>query len=616
MTQSSIQPSADAGDDSGFTIRSDVRNIAIVAHVDHGKTTLVDAMLRQSGIFRANEVVVDRVMDSNDLERERGITILAKNTAVNYRDVKINIVDTPGHADFGGEVERTLAMVDGILLVVDASEGPLPQTRFVLSKALERRLPAVLCINKIDRPDARIAEVLDEVYDLFIDLGADESQLDFPVIYTNARAGIARAAPDGTGTSLKVLFDAIVDTLPGPRFDPAATTQFQVNNIDYNDYVGRLAIGRIVSGELRATGQYTLCRADGRREPAKITLLYAWHGLERRDITEARAGDIVAVAGIAELGIGDTIADLENPVPLPPIRVDEPTIAMIFGVNTAPWSGREGSLVTSRKIRERIFAEARKNVSLRIEETGAPDSLRVAGRGELQLAILIENMRREGYELQVSKPTIITKEENGQTLEPMELLLVDVPEDFIGIVSQLLAVRKGVMTAIKHNESGRVRLEFTVPSRGLIGFRSQFLTATRGTGTINMLFNGYGPWLGPIRDRTNGALVADREGTATPYAIFHLQERGTIFVKPGTAIYEGMIVGEYSREKDLDVNLTKEKKLTNMRASGHDEAVVITPPREMGLEPALDWIGDDELVEVTPESIRMRKKILPKNQRG
>ncbi len=616
MTQSSIQPRADAGDDSGFTTREDVRNIAIVAHVDHGKTTLVDAMLHQSGIFRDNEVVVDRVMDSNALERERGITILAKNTAVYYRNVKINIVDTPGHADFGGEVERTLAMVDGILLVVDASEGPLPQTRFVLSKALERRLQVVLCINKIDRADARIAEVLDEVYDLFIDLGADEHQLDFTVVYTNARAGNAMSSPDANGKTLKVLFDAIVDTLPGPRYDAGATTQFQVNNIDYNDYVGRLAIGRIVSGELRAAGQYTLCRADGKQEPVKVTLLYSWLGLERSEIAEARAGDIVAVAGIADLGIGDTIADAEAPVPLPPIRVDEPTIAMIFGVNTGPWSGREGSLVTSRKIRERLFAEARKNVSLRIDETGAPDALRVAGRGELQLAILIETMRREGYELQVSKPTIITKEEDGRTLEPMELLLVDVPEDFIGIVSQLLAVRKGVMTAIKHNESGRVRLEFTVPSRGLIGFRSQFLTATRGTGVINMLFNGYGPWLGPIRDRTNGALVSDREGTATPYAIFHLQERGTIFVKPGTAVYEGMIVGEYSREKDLDVNLVKEKKLTNMRASGHDEAVVITPPREMGLEPALDWIGDDELVEVTPESIRMRKKILAKNQRG
>ena len=443
MTQGSIQSLPDTADARGLPTRSDVRNIAIVAHVDHGKTTLVDAMLRQSGIFRANEVVVDRVMDSNALERERGITILAKNTAVTYRDIKINIVDTPGHADFGGEVERTLAMVDGILLVVDASEGPLPQTRFVLSKALERRLPAVLCINKIDRSDARIAEVLDEVYDLFIDLGADESQLDFAVVYTNARAGVALASPDGSATSLKLLFDAIVDTLPGPRSDPASTTQFQVNNLDYNDYVGRLAIGRIVAGELHATGQYTLCRADGRQEPCKITLLYDWYGLERREIAEARAGDIVAIAGIADLAIGDTIADAEEPVPLPPIRVDEPTIAMIFGVNTWPWGGREGSLVTSRKIRERLFAEARKNVSLRVDETGQPDALRVAGRGELQLAILIETMRREGYEIQVSKPTIITKEENGQTLEPMELLLVDVPEDFIGIVTQLLAVRKG-----------------------------------------------------------------------------------------------------------------------------------------------------------------------------
>ncbi len=610
MTQGSATTVAPA-----TAVRADIRNIAIVAHVDHGKTTLVDAMLHQSGIFRANEVVVERVMDSNDLERERGITILAKNTAVTYRGVKINIVDTPGHADFGGEVERTLSMVDGVLLVVDASEGPLPQTRFVLKKALDRGLPAVLCINKIDRADARIAEVLDEVYDLFIDLGADEAQLDFPIVYTNARAGIALRDPKDAASTLEVLFDTIVDRLPGPPNDPDAPTQFQVNNLDYNDYIGRLAIGRIVAGELAAGGQYALCRADGSQVPVKITLLYAWHGLDRQEVPSARAGDIVAIGGIEDLAIGDTIADRERPVPLPPISIEEPTIAMIFGVNTSPWGGREGQFVTSRKIRERLFAESRKNVSLRIEETGQPDSLRVAGRGELQLAVLIETMRREGYELQVSKPTIITKEENGQVLEPMELLYIDVPEDFIGVISQLLAVRKGIMSGMEHQDSGRVRLEFTVPSRGLIGFRSQFLTATRGTGIMNMLFNGYAPWTGPIRGRTNGAMVADREGLATPYAIFHLQERGTIFVKAGTPVYEGMVVGEYSRDNDLDVNLTKEKKLSNMRATGHDEATILTPPREMGLDAALEWIAEDELVEITPENVRMRKKILAKSLR-
>ncbi len=619
MTQSAM--GAEPGTSGSATptnlqIRPDIRNIAIVAHVDHGKTTLVDALLRQSGIFRANEVVVDRVMDSNDLERERGITILAKNTAVIYEGTTINIVDTPGHADFGGEVERTLLMVDGILLVVDASEGPLPQTRFVLKKALERGLVPALCINKIDRSDARIAEVLDEVYDLFIDLGADEHQLDFPVVYTNARAGQAHMTPDGTETTLKALFDVIIARMPGPAYDPAATTQFQVNNLDYNDYVGRLVIGRLVSGELAVGGQYMLCRADGRQVPCKITQLYAWMGLQRKEVQTARAGDILAIGGIDEIGIGDTIADKDAPVPLPPIRVEEPTIAMIFGVNTSPWGGREGQHVTSRKIRERLFAESRKNVSLRIEETGSPDSLRVAGRGELQLAVLIETMRREGYELQVSKPTIITKVENGETLEPMETLFIDIPEDYIGIVSQLLAARKGVMTGMEHHDSGRVRLEFSVPSRGLIGFRSYFLTSTRGTGIANMLFAGYSPWAGPIRGRTNGALVADREGVATPYAIFHLQERGTIFVKPGTPIYEGMVVGEYSRDNDLDVNLTKEKKLSNMRATGHDEATVITPPREIGLDLALEWISEDELVEVTPENVRMRKKSLKKGSRG
>jgi GTP-binding protein len=595
--------------------RDDIRNIAVIAHVDHGKTTLLDAMLHQSGIFRANEQVVERVMDSFYLERERGITILAKNTSVTYDGITINIVDTPGHADFGGEVERTLAMVDGVMLLVDASEGPLPQTRFVLKKALEAGLPPVVCINKIDRPDARVSEVLDEVYDLFIDLDATEAQLDFPVVYTNARAGIAKRQLPDDSTDLQPLFDLIVSALPPPRFDPDAPTQFQVNNLDYNDYVGRLAIGRVVSGELRSAGLYTLCRLDGVQMDCKVTQIYGWHGLKRRELEQARAGDIVALAGIEDINIGETIADRLTPRALPPIRIDEPTIAMIFSANNSPWAGREGEFVTSRKVRERLFVEQRKNVSLRIEETDSPDSFRVMGRGELQLAILIETMRRESYELQVSKPTIITKQINGALQEPMELLLVDVPEGYIGVVSQLLAVRRGKMLKMHHPGSGRVRLEFGIPSRGLIGFRSHFLTDTRGTGIMNPLFNGYAPWQGPIQGRTNGAMIADREGPATPYAIFHLQERGMIFIAPVTRVYEGMIVGEYSREADLDVNICREKKLTNIRAAGHDEAVRLTPHREMGLENGLEWIANDELVEVTPTAARLRKKVLRQVER-
>ncbi|HEX7409513.1 MAG TPA: translational GTPase TypA [Candidatus Binatia bacterium] len=595
--------------------RDDIRNIAIIAHVDHGKTTLLDAMLHQSGIFRSNEQVVERVMDSFVLERERGITILAKNTAVTYQGVKINIVDTPGHADFGGEVERTLAMVDGVMLLVDASEGPLPQTRFVLKKALEAGLPPVVCVNKIDRPDARVTEVLDEIYDLFIDLDATDTQLDFPVVYTNARAGIAKRALTDDDADLRPLFDLIVSALPPPRFDPDAPTQFQANNLDYNDYVGRLAIGRIVSGELHSGTIYTVCRLDGSHVDAKINQIYGWHGLKRMELPQAKAGDIVAVAGIEDIHIGETIADRLNPQALPAIRIDEPTIAMIFSVNNSPWAGREGEYVTSRKLRERLVYELRKNVSLRIEDTASPDSWRVMGRGELQLAILVETMRREGYELLVSKPTIITKEIDGAAHEPMELLLVDVPEEYIGVVSQLLAVRRGKMTKMNHPGSGRVRLEFVIPSRGLIGFRSYFLTDTRGTGIMNALFNGYAPWQGPIQARTNGAMIADREGPATPYAIFHLQERGVIFIPPGTRVYEGMVVGEYSRESDLDVNICREKKLSNMRASGHDEAVRLTPHREMGLETGIEWIGDEELVEVTPQSVRLRKKVLRQTER-
>ena len=589
--------------------RHALRNIAIIAHVDHGKTTLVDAMLRQTGIFRANEQVADRVMDSMDLERERGITIMAKNTTIHYGDVKINIVDTPGHADFGGEVERTLAMVDGVMLLVDASEGPLPQTRFVLKKALEAKLPPIVCINKIDRPDARVAAVLDEIYDLFIDLDATEEQLDFPVVYTNARAGTATRDLKQPGENLKPLFDLIVDTLPGPAFDPTASTQFQANNLDYNDYVGRLAIGRLKNGAL-AIGHYTLCRSDGAQQQVKVTQVFGWRGLKRAEIEAAEAGDIVAVAGIEDIGIGDTIADRENPKPLPALRIDEPTIAMVFSANNSPWAGREGDFVTSRKLRERLFLEQKKNVSLRITDMEQPDSFQVTGRGEFQLAIIIETMRREGYELMVSKPTVVTREIDGKLHEPLELLLIDVPEDFIGVVSQLLAMRKGKMTKMIHAGSSRVRLEFSVPSRGLIGFRSRFLTDTRGTGIMNALFDGWGSWQGAIQSRSNGAMVSDREGQTTPYAVFHLQERGVIFIPPGSRVYEGMVVGEYSRDVDLNVNICREKKLTNIRAAGRDENIIITPHREMGLEEGIEWIADDELVEVTPQSVRLRKKIL------
>ncbi len=594
--------------------RDDLRNIAIIAHVDHGKTTLVDGLLRQSGVFRANEQVAERIMDSMELERERGITIMAKNTTIRYSGVRVNIVDTPGHADFGGEVERTLAMVDGVMLLVDASEGPLPQTRFVLKKALEAKLPPIVCINKIDRPDARIAEVLNEIYDLFIDLDATEEQLDFPVVYTNARAGTATCDLKEPGKDLKPLFDLIVQTLPGPAYQPGAPTQFQANNLDYNDYVGRLAIGRLKNGTLRA-GNYTLCRADGTQQPVKVTQVYGWQGLRRVAVDSAEAGDIVALAGIDDIGIGDTVADRESPKPLPPLRIDEPTIAMIFSANNSPWAGREGEFVTSRRLRERLFLEQKKNVSLRIAETEQPDSFQAIGRGEFQLAIIVETMRREGYELMVSKPTAVTRQIGGKLHEPVELLVIDIPEDFIGVVAQLLAVRKGKMTKMAHAGSSRVRLEFSVPSRGLIGFRSRFLTDTRGSGIMNALFDGWAPWHGAIQARTNGAMVSDREGHATPYAVFHLQERGTIFIPPGARVYEGMIVGEYARDSDLNVNMTREKKLTNIRAAGRDENIIITPHREMGLEEGIEWIADDELVEVTPRSIRLRKKILKQADR-
>jgi GTP-binding protein len=591
------------------------RNVAIIAHVDHGKTTLVDALLHQSGIFRSNERVAERAMDNTDLERERGITILAKNTAVHYHDVLINIVDTPGHADFGGEVERTLAMVDGVLLLVDASEGPLPQTRFVLRKALERRLTPLLVVNKIDRPDARVQEVLNEVYDLFIDLDAAEDQLDFPVLYTSARAGTSTTSMAEPGSDLRPLFDAIVNHVPPPNGDVDAPLQMLVANLDSSDYLGRIAIGRIFNGRVKIGDPVAVCKLDGRVQPTKVTKLFAFEGLRRIDITEAAAGDIVCLAGIEDITIGETIADVEHQVAMPVIAVDEPTVSMIFGVNTSPMSGRDGQFVTSRQIKDRLERELLGNVSIRVEPTDSPEQMQVLGRGELQLSILIEMMRREGFELQVSRPDIVTKDVNGQVMEPVEELVIDVAEDFQGVVIAQVGTRRGTMTKMVNHGSGRVRLEFRIPARGLIGFRSQFLTETRGTGIMNHLFAGWEPWHGAIAARPTGALVADRAGTATAFAIWNLQERGEIFIEPGEPVYEGMIVGENARASDMDVNVTKEKKQTNMRASTADEAVRIIPPRKLGLEQAIEWINDDELVEVTPHNIRLRKRILAANMR-
>src|ERR1700687_2421206 len=589
--------------------RPDIRNLEIGAHVDHGKTTLFDSMLRQSGGFRAKELVIDRAMACNAIERERGITIMAKNTSILWGEARINIVDTPGHSDFGGEVERTLSMVDGVLLLVDACEGPLPQTRFVLKKALEWNLPAILCINKIDRSDARAPEVLDEVYDLFIDLGANESQPDFPVLYTQARTGTASLRLDTPSDSLIPLFEAIVAHLPGPEVDPDATLQFQVNNLDYDDYVGRLAIGRIIAGSMTVGQNYSLCRPDASRSVVKIARLYGWQGLKRTERTEARAGDIVMVAGSDDIEIGDTITDLENPRPLPGIRVDEPTVAMTFSVNNSPWAGRDGEYVTSRKIGERILFGSRRNVSIRIDQVSA-DSLRVLGRGGLALAVILETMRREGYEIQVSKPTVLTRQEDGAILEPMEYVVCDIPEDYIGTVTQILSSRKGRMRSMETHASGRVRLEYDVPARGLIGFRGRFLAETRGQGVMHSIFNGYGPWTGTIKSRQNGAMISDREGVASAEAIFHLQERGRFFIAPGEPVYEGMIVGEHSRETNLPVNVCREKKLTNIRAAGRDEAIRLTPARVMTLDTALEWIDEEELVELTPKTVRMRNRIL------
>ena len=595
-------------------MQENIRNIAIIAHVDHGKTTLVDGMLRQAGIFRANERVQERVMDNIDLERERGITIMAKNTAVDYKGVKINIVDTPGHADFGGEVERTLKMVDGVLLLVDASEGPLPQTRFVLKKALELKLLPLLVINKIDRSDARIQEVLNEVYDLFIDLDATEEQLDFPIVYTNARMGIAKLNLDDDSKDLQPLFNLILKTIPPPKGDKDGVLQILVTNIDYNDYVGRIAIGRVFSGTINTGEQVAVIDVKGNAIKTKITSMYTFQGLERIDAKEASAGDIVAIAGIEGINIGDTITDAEKPAPLPRIIVDEPTISMVFAVNTSPFSGREGKLVTSRNLRERLEKELLYNVAIRVEFDNT-DSFRVMGRGELQLSILIEMMRREGYELAVSMPETITKEIDGVLNEPMEHLVIDVPEEFIGVVTQQIGMRKGKMQKMQNNGHGRVRLEYRIPSRGLIGFRSQFLSDTKGTGLLNHLFDGYEPWHGPMSKRQTGALVSDREGTSTIYALFHLQPRGAIFISENTHLYAGMVIGENSRDNDLDVNAVREKKQTNMRASSSDDNIQLIPPKILNLEQALEFIKEDELVEVTPQSIRLRKKVLDANKR-
>ena len=592
-----------------------LRNVAIIAHVDHGKTTLVDALLHQSGVFRANQRVAERALDNIDLERERGITIMAKNTAVRYENLTINIVDTPGHADFGGEVERTLTMVDGVLLLVDASEGPLPQTRFVLRKALERRLPPIVIINKIDRRDARPAQVLDEVYDLFIDLDATEDQIGFPVLYTNAKAGTASADADQPGQSLRPLFESIVEHVPPPKGDPQAPLQLLVANLDSSDYLGRIAVGRIFNGSVNVGDRIAIAKLTGDVQTTRVTKLFAFDGLEQTEIDHAAAGDIVCLAGLSDITIGETVTDPEHQTPIPPIHIDEPTVSMVFGVNTSSMAGQEGRYVTSRNLRDRLDRELIGNVSIRVEDTDSADRVKVVGRGELQLSILLEMMRREGYEIQVSQPEIVTRTHDGTTEEPVEELVIDVAEQFQGVVIAGLGIRRATMTKMVNHGSGRVRLEFRIPTRGLIGFRSQFLTDTRGTGIMNHLFAGWEPWHGPIPGRPSGVLVADRSGRATGYAIYNLQERGEIFIGPGTAVYEGMIIGENARPDDMDVNVTKEKKLNNMRSSTAEEGIRLIPPRVLSLEQAIEFINDDELVEITPSSIRLRKGVLAANQR-
>jgi len=596
-------------------MKQEIRNIAIIAHVDHGKTTLVDAMLRQSGIFRANQELVERVMDSNDLERERGITILAKNTALFFHETKINIVDTPGHSDFGGEVERALRMVDGVVVLVDASEGPLPQTRYVLQKALTAKLPPVIVLNKIDRTDARAAEVLDEIYDLFIDLDATEDQLDFPVIYTNARDGVAHRTIGDGSRDLQPLFEAIVKNIPAPAGDPEGTLQIQVMNLDYSEFLGRIAIGRVFNGTLNRGADVGISKLNGNTEPTRITKLFTFRGLDRDEAQAVTAGDIVAIAGVEGIQIGESVVDLDNPAPLEPLTIDEPTLAMVFTVNSGPLSGREGSYLTSRDLRDRLQKELLTNVSIRVEDTDTPESFRVLGRGELQLAILIETMRREGFELMVGKPEIVVRSENGRKYEPLERLVVDIPESFIGIILETLGSRRGEMAKMHNHGSGRVRMDFKIPSRGLIGLRSQLLTDTRGTALLHSIFDGWIEYGGDMALRPTGALVADRGGVSTAFALWNLQERGELFVGPAIDVYEGMIVGENSREQDMDVNVTKEKKQTNMRSSSADEAIRLIPHKQLSLEQAIEFIADDEYVEITPKSIRLRKKVLQANKR-
>ena len=595
--------------------REDLRNVAIIAHVDHGKTTLVDAMLWQSGAFRANQDVAERVMDSMDLEREKGITILAKNTAVQYGDVKLNIVDTPGHADFGGEVERGLTMVDGVLLLVDASEGPLPQTRFVLRKALEGRLPVILVVNKVDRPDARIAEVVDEVYELFLDLDAREDQIEFPIVYTNAKAGWAALAEGETGTDLKPLMDLLVEHVPAPLHDPDHPLQAHVTNLDASPYLGRLAICRVRHGSIRRGQDVGWCRADGSVTNARVAELYITEALERVDADEAGPGEIIAVAGLPEVTIGETLADPDDPRPLPVISVDEPSLSVTIGQNTSPLAGQHGGKLTGRQIKDRLDAEMIGNVSIRVLETERPDTWEVQGRGELQLAVLVELMRREGFELTVGKPQVVTRDIGGTTHEPVERMTIDVPEEYVGVVTQLLALRKGRMEQMVNHGTGWVRMDYLVPARGLIGFRTEFLTETRGTGLLHHVFDRWEPWAGELRLRPTGSLVADRRGKVASFALFNLQERGTLFVEPGEDVYEGMIVGENARAEDLDVNATKEKHLTNIRSSTSDVLIRLVPPRRLSLDQALEFVREDEAIEVTPHAVRLRKADLDQTTR-
>lgn len=587
--------------------KMNIRNVAIIAHVDHGKTTLVDGMLRQSGIYRDNQKVEDRVMDSMDLERERGITIMAKNTAVQYNDTKINIVDTPGHADFGGEVERSLNLVDGALLLVDSSEGPLPQTRFVVKKALSKKLPLILVINKIDRPDERIDEVINAVYDLFIDLDADEEQINFPILYTNAKRGVAHQERGDESTNLKPLFETIVNEIPGPEADDGAKPQFLVTNLDYDSYVGQIAIGRLYNGTLEMNKTYSLCQENGIREGIKFSALYSFQNLGKAKVEKVQAGDIIALAGVEDIRIGDTVSSLEEPDALPRIKVDDPTISMVFYVNSSPFAGKDGKYLTSRHIKARLDKETLGNVAILVKPTERADAFEVCGRGELQMAVLIETMRREGYEFMVSKPMVITKEMDGKLCEPVEHVFIDVPEAYLGVVTEKLSTRKGRMSNLVNHGHGRVNVEFLIPSRGLIGFRSHFLTDTKGSGVMNSIFHGYEPWFGPIPQRTSGALVADRAGKVTTYASLAMVDRGELFLEVTTPVYEGMIIGERNREGDLDVNITKEKKLTNMRSSTAEATVTLRPPRMLSLDQSIEFIAEDELVEVTPSNIRIAK---------